>query len=261
MSRPLREGSAFPRAGRLLLALLVAGCGLSPISHRIKIGEESFAVFVGEGVDHNTDLFTTTGSGGPVFQLTFTPVIERAPRLSRGGLMVAFLRMRDTLAATPREIVVMDLQQGTESSVRLPAAAGAPNDLAWARDGATVLVRSEHGFWEVPAPYRNGSARELTADQAAAADSALSKWLGDPPFTRAIACATGGVCAIGPHGDTTVLSPTGHDAMPWGRDSVAWFEGDAIVARSLGPGRAREIRLSAPPGHPRDGSYATVDSS
>ena len=77
-------------------------------------------------------------------------------------------------------------------------------------------------------------------------------------FARVITCASGGVCAVGPRVDTTVLSTAGRDPLRWGADSVAWFEGDGMVIRSIGPGTVRRMLWKRPPAHPRDGSYRGV---
>jgi hypothetical protein len=39
------------------------------------------------------------------------------------------------------------------------------------------------------------------------------------------------------------VSPVGREPVAWGADSVAWLEGDEIVVRPAGPGRARRVKL------------------
>ena len=237
----------------------IAACGLSPIDHRIKLGEEAFVVFVGEGVDRNTDLFTTTTSGGPVFQLTFTKVIERAPALSHGGTMVAFLRMRDSLPATHRDVVVMNLESGAERIVPLTDGAGIPRQLGWGSGDSTLYIRSDQGLWQASMPPSGQNAVAVAAGDSTAANRQFRDWLGQPAYARVISCPAS-LCLIGPRLDTTALSDTGHDAMRWGKDSVAWFEGNDIVVRPLGPGRARHAQLKSGPSNPREGSMGGVDS-
>ncbi len=232
---------------------LVLGCGLSPIDHRIKLGEEPFVVFVGEGNDHNTDLFTTTTSGGHVYQLTFTRVIEAAPALANGGTMVAFLRMRDTMPSTRRDLVIMNLENGAEKTVPLPASAGPARSMGWSAGDSVVYVRTDRGLWQANVPASGTAASTVPASDTLVASQATAAWLGQPPFAEAIPCPTG-ICLIGPRHDTTALSATGHDPMRWGRDSVAWFEGSEIVVRSLGAGRARRVVLKDAPANPRAGS-------
>ncbi len=135
-----------PHATVALAAVaFVSACSFSPINHRIKIGEESFIVFVGEGIDHNTDLFAVPANGGSVAQITFTPLVEKGPRLSPTGEVVAFLRMRDTIPGTPRNVVLMNLLSGGEAAVALPADAGAPHS-------GRLVARCEHALH----PHRPG---------------------------------------------------------------------------------------------------------
>jgi hypothetical protein len=235
------------------LAIAVSGCGLSPIDHRIRLGEEPFVVFVAEGSDGNTDLFTTTTGGGHVYQLTFTRVIERAPALAGGGQMVAFLRFRDSLPGTPRDVVVMNLENGAEKIIPLPATAGLPRALGWGAGDRVVYIRTDSGFWQANVPPSGMAATAIPDPDVAIANQAIGAWLGQPPFAEAIACATG-LCIVGRAHDTSTLNPTGHDPMRWGSDSVAWFEGNEIVVRPLGTGRARRIRLLEGPANAREGS-------
>lgn len=238
----------------LLALILVGGCKFSPLMNRITVGEEPFAVVVGEGPDGRTDLFAVSAGGGLVTQLTFTVPIEIGPRLTRDGGVLAFIRMRDTLAATPHEVVVMNLVSGGERSLPLPAEAGQATQVGWSDDEATLYVRTDRGVWAVPAPPAAAAARAVAAADAAA-DTALTLWLGTPRFARAVACDSA-ICAISARGDTARLTPTGRDPLRWGTDSVAWFDGDALMIRSLGPGSPRRMAWSQPPKHPRDGAYA-----
>jgi WD40-like Beta Propeller Repeat len=233
----------------------ISSCSFSPISHRIKVGEEPFIIFVGEGVDHNTDLFAVPAGGGSVAQLTFTPLIERGPRLSPTGDVVAFLRMRDTLPGAPREVVLMNLLGGGEVTLTLPADAGLAQALSWSRDGRALYVRTDHGDWQAAAPPAAPLVTTVAAADSAVVDSAFDIWLGDPRFARVISCGDGGLCILGPKGDTTSLAPKGHDPIRWGGDSVAWFQDGGLVVRSLGPGRERHVTWTNSPDHPHDGSY------
>ena len=71
-----------------------------------------------------------------------------------------------------------------------------------------------------------------------------------------ISCVSGGVCAIGPKGDTAVLSADGRGAIRWGNDSVAWFQSSGIVVRSLGPSHERVVTLKDGPNNPREATFA-----
>jgi hypothetical protein len=248
-----RRGHQGCRWAAGLAAALVAGCGLSPIDHRIRLGEEPFVVFVGEGADHNTDLFTTTTGGGHVYQLTFTRVIEQAPALAGGGRMVAFLRLRDTLPGTRRDVVIMNLENGAEKIIPLPVAAGLARALGWGADDRVVYIRADSGFWQADVPPAGVAATTVPDVGTQTAHQATGAWLGQPPFAEAIPCSPG-ICLIGPRHDTAVLSATGRNPMRWGKDSVAWFEGNEIVVRPLGTGRARRITLQGAPANAREGS-------
>ena len=248
-------------AAAFAAATFVSGCSFSPINHRIKVGEESFLVFVGEGIDHNTDLFAAPAGGGAVAQVTFTPLVERGPRLSPTGEVVAFLRMRDTLSASHRDVVLMNLLGGGEVTLTLPAGAGVPTAVAWSRDSHSLYIRTDHGDWQAAAPPAAPAATPVGAADSVLVDSAFDIWLGEPRFARVIRCASGGLCIVGPKGDTTSLAPLGRDPVRWGNDSVAWFEQDGIVVRSLGPGRERRVTWTGGPQHPRDLTYAAAATS
>ncbi len=237
----------------MVLSLAVAACGLSPIDHRIKLGEEPFVVFVGEGIDGHTDLFTTTTGGGSVFQLTFTPVVESQPKLAGGGLMVAFLRYRDTLPGTHRDVVVMNLVTGSERVIGLPADAGTPLALGWGSGDSSLYIRTDAGNWRTSIPPSSAAAELVPANDSMAAVKAINPWLGQSRFAEAIPCKDG-VCVVGPKQDTSELSAIGRYPLRWGNDSVAWLEGNEIVVRPLGTGRVRRISLKDAPLHVREAS-------
>lgn len=234
--------------------LLVASCNLSPLMNRIEIGEEPIVVVVGEGTDGRTDLFAVNAGGGALSQLTFTNQVEQSPRLTAGGAVLAFLRMRDTLPGTAREVVMMNLLSGTERNYTLPADAGQPASLGWDDAGATLYVATDRGRWAINAPPQDPNLREVAPDDAMA-DTALTLWLGRPRFARAITCGAG-VCAVTARGDTMMLTAEGREPFAWGTDSLAWFEGAHLTVRSLGPGVTRRVEWSRAPSAVRDGAYA-----
>lgn len=237
---------------------LGSACAFSPLAHRIKIGEEGFVVFVGEGIDHHTDLFAVPATGGEVAQVTFTSLVERGPRLSPTGEVVAFLRMRDTLPGTPRDVVMMNLLGGGDVEVPMPPDAGIARAVAWSDDAARLYIRTDRGLWQTSVPPAKVAV--IPAIDSAVADSALTLWLGLPRFTRVVPCTAGGLCVIGPAGDTGQLAPHGRDAMRWGNDSVGWFQDDGISVRSLGPGHDRLVKWHDGPANPRDGSFAPASA-
>jgi len=240
-----------------LAAIALYGGAITPHAHRIKVGEEAFVLFVGEGRDRHTDLFAVPAAGGPITQVTFTALVEMRPRLTSTGEMVAFLRVRDTMPGQRREIVVVNLLSYGEMVMAVPDSVGRPDAVAWSDDASTLYLRTDRGLWQMAAPPTPTVVTAVAASQAAAADSALETWLGRPRFSRVIPCATGGLCAIGPSGDTATLTSQGRGAIRWGTDSVGWFQDEGIVVRSLGPSHDRVVTLKDGPTDPRDATYAS----
>lgn len=241
-------------ASPLLLAL--GACTLSPVSSKIDPGRTPFLVFVAEGADDNTDLFIGEPGGGRILQLTFTPVLELAPALSPDGSVVAFLRMKDTLPGTRRDIVLMGITSGSETRLSLPPEAGVPLRLAWSEDLEWIYAFTAQGIWRLSAQRGEKVAELLTGAAREVADSALSSWIGRPRFAEIITCANPGVCLTLPSGDTIQLTSTGRDAFPWGADSVAWFEGTRVLVRALSGGNLRQVDWTGMPSHPRSASYS-----
>ncbi len=236
--------------------LAVAACSFTPLTNRVDLGNDDFVVFVGEGVDGRTDLFVSLASGGTVTQLTYTGSVESLPRLSANGDVLAFIRARDTAAASPRALIVMNLLSASERRIDVPAEAGPPTALGWSVDASTLYLRTSAGTWVVAAPPAPLELIAVADGDRAAADTALGAWLGTARFAQAVACPDGGVCITGPRGDTTMIAPEGRGAFRWGADSVAWFEGDNLIVRGLGPGSARRVTWRRAPANARDGSYA-----
>ncbi len=249
------------RAASAVTLLATASCGISPLSHRIHVGEDPFVVFVATGVDGHTDLFAGPAGGGDIVQFTYTPLVESSPRVRAGGEVVAFLRGRDTSATAPRDVVLMNLVSSGETRIVLPTAAGGAKALAWSRDTVHIYVRTDRGLWQVAAPPGPPRPTPVPSADTASADSALAVWLGDPPFARAVSCSGGGVCTIGPKGDTTALAPQGRDPIRWGADSVAWFENDNLQVRSLGPGVPHRVVWRDMPKQPRQLDYVPAPDS
>ena len=238
------------------IALAVSACAFSPLAHRIKVGEEPFVLFVGEGRDGHTDLFAVLASGGPVTQVTFTALVEMKPQLTATGEVVAFLRMRDTMPDQHRDVVIVNLMSYAEIVVALPDSAGTPNTVAWSDDASTLFVRTDRGVWQLASPPAPVAVMRVAATSNAIADSALDLWLGQPRFSRVVGCAGHGVCVVGPKGDTATLAAGGVGAMRWGNDSVAWFQTAGITVRSLGPSHERLVSWRDGPAHPREGTFA-----
>lgn len=241
-----------------MACLVTAACNLSPLNNRIKVGEEPIVVFVGEGTDGNTDLFVAPASGGSIAQLTFTPLRESMPRINPRGDAVAFLRARDSIATRPNEVVLMNLLNGAERRLSLPPDVGRVTRIAWGADSNTLYARGATAIWRITTPPGPSDAVLAHGNDAVAADTAFEIMLGTPPFAKIVPCPAGGVCAAGRNVAMTVLSAAGRDPLHWGVDSVAWFEGDGLVIRGIGPGAVRRMLWKHPPAQPRDGSYSGV---
>jgi hypothetical protein len=236
------------------LGVVLAGCSLSPLHRKIKVGEEPFVVFVATGSDGKTDLFASTPVGGDPVRLTFTAMVEAMPRLTPQGDMVAFIRTRSSDSGL--DLVVMNLLSGAERLLELPPEAGPVTALGWSSDRSAIFLRGATARWRVTAPPAPIAMALLDADEAAQADSVLMVRLGSPAFARAEVCSDGGICVTGPSGIPGKVSPSGTAPFRWGSDSLAWFDDDRIMIRSLGPGTARHLTWTGGVSEPRGGSYA-----
>jgi WD40-like Beta Propeller Repeat len=229
------------------------GCrgNLSPLSNRLRIGVESYAVFVGDGEGGVGDLFAAAAGGGPAFQVTFSRVDERAPALSPDGSMLAFLRARAPGDTSVAALVVMNLLNGAER--RIPAGPDVgPEAVAWSPDGARLFLRGRDGLFQTPAPPATPALAPVPAEDRAEADTALAVILGDPPQGIAARCDTGpGLCARMADGTVVQLADSALGVAGWGPDSVAYLEGGVYVVRPLAGGRIRELHWTRAPAHPR----------
>ncbi len=226
-----------------LLLGVVAGCRgtLSPLSNRIKVGEEPFVIFVADGEEGNGDLFAVPASGGTAFQVTFTRVDESRPALSPDGSVVAFAR-GGFQADAPVSVALLNLVNGGERRIDLPQGAGVQR-ISWSADGTEIFIRTGAGTFASAAPPASPLLHAVPASDATIADSALTVLLGDPPFATAGPCSAGqGLCALGGSSET-LLDPEGRDPLRWGGDSVAFFVDNSLVVRPLGAGRVRRVGL------------------
>lgn len=223
--------------------------------NRMAVGEEPIVVFVADAADGSTDLFAVSPGGGAVHQLTYNRPVESHPALDPAGTVVAFFRQPPSGDSTARIIGVMNLLNAAEREIRLPATAGTPLRLAWDSGGRTLIVGTTRGTWAVPAPPARGAPARLEGPEAARADTLLGVPLGDPVLALAAPCGDG-ICAVLPSGEVQLLVPRGQMPFRWGADSVAWFDGDRIEVRPLGPGRSRHVMWSRPPARPRQATYA-----
>jgi len=217
------------------------------------VGRDAYALFVAGDGPAGGDLYAVHTEGGPAVQVTFTNVGEMRPTLSPDGSTVAFLRGRSPRDSTPGSLWVMSLLSGTDRELELPRGAGAPTEVAWAKDGRTLVVRTAAGLYRLNPPPAKPEARAVPAGERAAAESSLAVLLGDPVFARVVPCAEpGALCVQGDTGAPGLLARDARDPFRWGDDSVAYFLGDRVEIRPLGPGRARRLDLADPPSRARE---------
>ena len=239
----------------VVLGLMLLGCRgtLSPLSNRIKVGEEPFVIFVADGEEGNGDLFAVPAAGGTAFQVTFTRVDESRPALSPDGSVVAFAR-GGFRGDAPVSVALLNLVNGAERRIDLPQGADVQR-ISWSPDGTEIFIRTAAGTFASAAPPGSPVLHVVPASDAAIADSALAVLLGNPPFAAAGPCAAGpGLCALGGSSET-LLDAEGRDPLRWGGDSVAFFVDNSLVVRPLGAGRVRRVAWSRVPGRPREASY------
>jgi len=240
-------------AYRLLLtayAFAITACtgSLSPLSHKLKIGQEPYVVFTAEGEGDTGDLFASPVGGGAVYQVTFTRLNEHLPRLNPDGSMLAFVRGDGAAAA----VWVMNLINGAERRVTEPGGAE-PEGLAWSPDSRTVYVKLATRVLAAAAPPASPSVTVLEGLARGAGDSALAVLVGDPVAGEVVSCGSG-LC-IGLGGESQPLDSAGTEPLRWGGDSVAYRVGDEFVVRPLGGGMTRALRWSKRLEHPRELTY------
>ena len=231
------------------MVLIATGCSVSPLTNKIRVGEEPFVIGVGEGSDGLTDLYAALAVGGSFYRLTFNRGEERLPELSAGGVQVAFIRRNTT--ADPWSLVVLDLRNNREASTPLPRAIGDPTALGWSQDDGVVVVRG-HGSLVTPAPPGALWLRSVALDSVRWADSLSSELAGTPPFARITACPDGACVVAG--SDTTRL-PGVTGAIRWGPDSLGYFGSSGWEIRPLAGGRVRRPDWKGVPTRLRDLTY------
>ncbi|MBA3258827.1 MAG: hypothetical protein H0T68_05090 [Gemmatimonadales bacterium] len=237
----------------MLLILTACEGTLPPLRGVAEVGRDAIVVFVGGQGQAGGDLFAVLGSGGQVIPLTYTNVGEMRPALSPDGGAVAFLRGGSLSDSTPGSVWVMNLLSGAEREVSLPEGAGPPTRVGWAKDGRSLVVAAGSGLYRAPAPPAEGDAKAIPPGARVAAESSLAVLLGRPAFGRAVGCENSSdLCVLGDSGAPALLAKGTRDAARWGGDSVAYFMGDALLVRPLGPGRERRVRLEGGPARPRE---------
>jgi hypothetical protein len=237
------------------MGLVLASCSgtLPPLRGQMEVGKDAYAVFVGGGGPAGGDLYAVRTEGGPVVPITFTNVGEMRPALSPDGGMLAFLRGASLRDSTPGTVWVMNLLSGAEREIELPRGAGTPSRVGWAPDGRTLVVRAGRGLYRGSAPSAQVELAPVSAAERSAAESTLAVLLGLPVFARVVPCATpGDLCVASDTGAAGPLATGARDPLRWGDDSVAFFVGNAVEIRPVGPGRARRLAWENEPARVRE---------
>ena len=247
-----------------LAVLATLGCQSTflPLKNRITPGTDAFVVFVADGPGEASELWAGQASGGAVYQLTYTLSDEDAPALTPSGGVLAFTRSPSRADSGARRIWFMNLVSGSERELPALPTGAVPTRLAFSADGSVLYVRTTDGIWMVQAPPSAPAPRRLTATDSARADSALTTFIGEPPFAVVGACvaAAGKLCVFPPGpppANTEIpLQEGGFDPVHWGADSIGYFVGDRLLVRSGAGGRVREVEWARMPRHPRRPTYA-----
>lgn len=248
MSRPLHASGLF-----IVLFGAAAGCRgtLSPLSNKLKVGEEQYVVFAADGEDGKGDLFASTPLGGTAYQITFSRVDEELPALSPDGTMLAFIRSAAPSDASTWSLVVMNLLNGAERRVGLRE--NIPTRLAWSADGTRLFLQRPAGPQVSPVPPASLSPQTLAVSERASAESALAVMLGDPPQAEAVPCpGRVGLCARVGNRTAQTFAEHGSAPAPWLGDSVAYLEKEEWIIRPLAGGRTRVLRWTTKVTRPRD---------
>jgi hypothetical protein len=242
------------RAGGLLL---LAACESTflPLRGKLEVGRDPMVVFVGGDSPAGGDLYAVPTSGGRAIPITFSAVGEMRPALSPDGGAVAFLRAGSLTDSAPASVWVLNLINGAERQVGLPEDAGPPEQVGWADDGRSLVLRVGGRLYRAEAPPAEGTAKPVPVAQRASAESALAVLLGRPAFASAVPCANAeDLCVVGDTGAPALFARGAREPARWGDDSVAYLEGDRLMVRPLAAGRARQVEWSALPAWPRQPS-------
>jgi hypothetical protein len=239
------------------MAATLAACRgtLSPLSHRIAVGADAYAVYAADGEDAAGDLFAIPAGGGTSYQITFTRLDERLPALSPDGSLLAFVRGRTVGDTAACAVWLMNLINGAERRLTEEGEAN-PTALGWSVDGTSLYLRTAAGTFAAAVPPDPPRLTPLSGAALAHADSALALLLGDPPLAEAIACPDApGLCARMLNGTVASLAPEGSQAARWGTDSIAYLERGEYHIRPLAGGTTRLLRRTGAEPHPRGLTY------
>jgi hypothetical protein len=238
-----------------LVLLVACESTFLPIRGKFDVGRDPMVIFVGGDSPAGGDLYALSPGGGRPIPITFSTVGELRPALSPAGGAIAFLRAGSLTDSTPASVWVMNLINGAERQVELPGDAGRPEQVGWADGGRSLVMRAGGQLYRADAPPADGVASPVPGAERAAAESALAVLLGRPVFARAVPCANAeDLCVVGDTGSPALFARGAREPARWGDDSVAYLEGDRLMVRPLGAGRARQVEWSAMPARPRQPS-------
>ena len=222
---------------RLGLALLAGGlgCGFTPLTNKVEVGDEAFVVVVGEGQDGSVDLFAAPAEGGRFYQFTYNSLVESKPTLGPSGTRLAFLRQATDRPAP--DLILLNLLNGTETERPLPVEAGPVVRLGFGSTDDSLVVATEHGLY-----LALGARTEpVSAGEAQALDSLTYERVGDGGFASLRGCRAGsGWCVAKGNGQQTALPSDASDPIRWGNEGLAYLRGGRIEIRPLGGGRVRQ---------------------
>lgn len=240
----------------LLFALAACTQHFTPLQNRIAVGKKPYVVFVADGEGGQGDLFAIDAFGGNAYPFTYSLADESHPALDPTGVLLAFIRSPNDTDRASRKVWIMDLLNGRETDLPLDRGV-VPEAVAWSRDGGAIDVATSAGTWQLSPPPAAPAPRRLSGPDSLAADSALAVLVGDPPFARVGPCQVGGdaLCAFTGEAPPAPVDSPAHHPFRWGGDSLAYFVGERLVVRPVGPGRPREVQIERAPEHPRDATW------
>ena len=234
------------------------GCrgSMSPLSNRIEVGKQPYAIFVADGEGASGDLFAVEPGGGVTHQITFTRLDESAPALDPHGVILAFVRRLQPADTSGGTVWVLNLLSGQERRLLDPDAGIGPVSLGWSADGTSLYVRGIHGDVRVAAPPAAAEIHRLSGTERWGADSVFDVFVGTPAFARVLPCKDQSALCVVTRGDTsTVLADGATGPFRWGSDSLGYFLADQLVVRPLGGGATRRLKWTPLPHRPRSATF------
>lgn len=218
-----------------------AGCGFTPLTNKVEVGDEAFVVAVGEAEDGSVDLFAAPAEGGRFYQFTFNRLVESNPKVAPSGTKLAFLR-RAADRSTP-DLILLNLLNGTETEWSLPPEAGPVVRLGFGSTDDSLVVATEHALYLVTGT----GVESFPATNASGLDSLTYERVGEIGFASLRPCRSGTGWCVARDAQETALPPDASDPIRWGNDALAYRRNGTIEVRPLGGGRVRQPTWSNPP--------------